>query len=70
MIFEVSENKIKILDILFSEKLQIYTSKYVSTKPTLKTVCKVHALDYWDKALKVSHNQANVHNVNNRKSFI
>ena len=25
----------------------------------LKTVCKVHAPDYWDKALKVSHNQAN-----------
>ena len=30
-------------------------------------VCKVHAPDYWNEALKVSHNQANVCNVDNRK---
>ena len=46
MIFEVSENNIKILDILFSEKLQIYTYTVpISMKPTLKTICKVHAPD-------------------------
>ena len=45
MIFEASGNNyIKILDILFSEKLQINIS--VSMKPTLKTICKVHAPDY------------------------
>ena len=38
--FEVSENNIKILDILFSEKLQItYMFRW-------KTLCKLHALDY------------------------
>ena len=33
-------------------------------KPTLKNVCKVHSPDYRDEASKVSHNQANVCNVN------
>ena len=42
---------------------------YKLQEPTLNTICKVHAPDYWDEALKVSHNQANAHNVDNRKSF-
>ena len=45
ILFEVSEKNIpvKILDILFNEKLQI---THVLMQPTLKTVCKVHAPDY------------------------
>ena len=43
---------------------------YKLHKPTLKTICKILAPDYWDKASKVSHDQANAHNVDNRKSFI
>ena len=44
MIFEVSENNIKILDILFSEKLQITYA--FQSKPDFETDCKVHAPDY------------------------